>query len=257
MGAFYHSLHVRSSDQVGVQRVLEEIIRERAQRLWMSPAVNGWVSIFPDDLAVVLTLGPLLSRHCRADALATVVHDSDVFLYTVFRDGEKIEEYESAPDYFEPKNPPTPRVTPRHVLTFLPTAKDASALVTLLTGEPSDFADDQFAGFLRLLGIEYGQSTYDDLAGKDADDVPRRREFVHVPDLAAEKVAKKATQEKLRDAQRALIRTGVLVFDSELVRKPRAYRFPFDILRSAEGRAGFVALNFNEQPGLFPLGSAD
>lgn len=251
MGSFLHSLHVRSSDQAGVQRVLEAMDGTESLRAWVSPAVNGWVSVLPEEMAAVLTAGSTLSKGCKAHVLATLVHDSDVFIYVLFRDGKKVEEYESEPDYFatKSKKTPTPRVTPQRVLELLPQPKDAAAIISLLTGEMPDFADDLLNDFLDRFGIKYGSVTYDDLITEDGGQISRRREFRHVPDLGAEKAAKKSAKEKLSAAKRALQAAGQLVFDSDLGRNSRAWRRPFEILGPAAG-GGFLVLHFGEWEGL-------
>lgn len=251
MGTSLHSLHVRSDDRAAVQRVLEAACAAPAAKAWLAPAVDGWVSVFPEDLGFASELGALLSRDCQADTLLTLVHDSDILAYSLFRAGRAIETFESRPDYFGEKTPPTPRTVPRHLLELLPDAKKAAALVALLAEEPPTFAEEQFAGFARLLGLAYGLSTYDDLVAKAATaKVPRRAEFVHLPDLAAEKAAHKTAKAKLRETKRSLQKQGRLIFDSELVRNTRAYGLGFEVLGPAPDGAGFLAANFGDWRGL-------
>lgn len=100
MGGFYNSIHVRTEEYDVVKAILEDMARKHGYKFYLAPAINGWVSFFPDthgDPDIALRF----AEEVEFDVLQLMVHDDDVFYYVYCRGGELIDEYDSCPDYFD------------------------------------------------------------------------------------------------------------------------------------------------------------
>ncbi len=102
MGAFLTNYQIRSDDSAAVRTALEPLAPGRA---YVSPAKNGWVTVYEEtsddqDDAVLRKLAMGLSRSLKTAVFAFLVHDSDVLMYFLYRNGQIEDEYNSAPDYF-------------------------------------------------------------------------------------------------------------------------------------------------------------
>lgn len=98
MGAFYDSVQIHSDDREAVRTLLEELAPKKKRRFLLGPALNGWIGVYPNvDAAAARDL----ARRLRVELLALNVHDDDIFSYEYYRDGKRVDRYNSAPDYFE------------------------------------------------------------------------------------------------------------------------------------------------------------
>ncbi len=103
MGSFFTNIHVRTNSRDAVVSQLPALIKEPAK---VSESINGWVSVFPketekqkDEPPQAIAKG--LSASLYTEALAFLMHDSDVFMRWKFEWGHKTEEYNSNPKYFD------------------------------------------------------------------------------------------------------------------------------------------------------------
>lgn len=119
MGAFFTNVQVRGGDRAAIARALradasasgmDEHEGEGADRtiLILPPDEGGWVAVFDErtesqDLASLEALGALLSRVTSSPAVSVLVHDSDVLDLRLYRDGARVDRYDSFPGYFEGK----------------------------------------------------------------------------------------------------------------------------------------------------------
>ena len=102
MGSFYTNVTLRTTDRDAVRQHLSAAGR----RAYISPPAAGAVVVFdraceeqdPKELAVLTSL---LSQRCVCPALAVMIHDDDIFWYGLYEAGALVDEYTSAPDYFE------------------------------------------------------------------------------------------------------------------------------------------------------------
>jgi hypothetical protein len=99
MGAFYGNITLTSPNQTAVAEAL------RGRRAIVAPSVAGRVVVFDsvcDDqnTDAMHALASRLSAELRCTALTVLVHDDDVFNYSLFSDGKKIDSYNSTPGYF-------------------------------------------------------------------------------------------------------------------------------------------------------------
>src|SRR2546421_12850100 len=199
MGTHYHSVQVRHADQRAVIAVVETLLtKNKPGRVLIGPVLNGWVAIYPNDAIGSEDFSLALSKRLSATVLALVLHDSSLIIYNHFHAGKLVDEYSSDPDYFERVSPADhERLKGRPGLfgALVESHAKVQALSSLLAREQERkpvFEDDRFQEFASLLGIQNGLASYDYLTHGDAYGITRRKEFVHVPDLAAEKAAAKA-----------------------------------------------------------------
>jgi hypothetical protein len=102
MGSFFTNFHVRSEAPDNVRAALLPLVKARA---YVSPPANGWVTIYDEasddqDESIICKVAEGLSKKLRTTVVAFLVHDSDVAMYWLYRDGELADEFNSAPDYF-------------------------------------------------------------------------------------------------------------------------------------------------------------
>ena len=106
MGSHYRSLHVRGTDQGTVLAAVEKLLSNQTRgRVLVGPGLNGWVGVYPNDDAGSEQFPLALSESLNSTVLDFLLHDSDVFLYNAFHAGKLVDEYSSAPDYFETISP--------------------------------------------------------------------------------------------------------------------------------------------------------
>ncbi len=101
MGAFFTNLQVRKSSAKAVSAALAKLIEGGA---YVSPQSGDWVTVYAEDSEQqndkIETLASGLSRMLKTDVLGFLVHDSDIAMYWLYRNGELVDEFNSAPDYF-------------------------------------------------------------------------------------------------------------------------------------------------------------
>jgi hypothetical protein len=128
MGGFYNSVHVRTEEYDMVKTILEDMARKQGHKFYLAPAINGWVSFFPEmhgDPDIALRF----AERVEFDVLQLMVHDDDIFYYAYFRGGELIDEYDSCPDYFgEPITPEDRKRLAGHPEAFGDLVSDAAKI---------------------------------------------------------------------------------------------------------------------------------
>ncbi len=98
MGATFSSIQVRAGSQEAVIEGLNGLLKEPT---YVSPAVGGWVGVYPEGAEATDTLAAALSRRLLTAVLDWSVYDSDVFCYSLYESGKLRDEFNSAPGYFE------------------------------------------------------------------------------------------------------------------------------------------------------------
>ena len=102
MGSFYTNVTLRTTDRDGVRKHLSAAGRHA----YISPPAAGAVVVFdraceeqdPKELDVLTSL---LSHQCACPALVVRIHDDDILWYGLYEAGALVDEYSSAPDYFD------------------------------------------------------------------------------------------------------------------------------------------------------------
>ena len=100
MGTTYSNCQVRTDSPEAVIAALTSLLKEPA---YVSPAVNGWVGVYPEGTRTDLDkLAKQLSKQLSCGVFTWNVHNNDIFYYTLFEDGKLRDEFNSSPDYFDP-----------------------------------------------------------------------------------------------------------------------------------------------------------
>ena len=99
MGGFYGNITLKGASQTNVAEAL------RGRRAIVGPSVGGCVVAFDSicddqDTDAMHALTLRLSAELRCLALTVLVHDDDVFMCFLYRDGKLINTYNSFPGYF-------------------------------------------------------------------------------------------------------------------------------------------------------------
>lgn len=107
MGSFITNIHVRIADPAAVIKGLRQA---KALPAVISPASQGWVSVFPQatesqEQKVLVDLTTAVAKQTKAPVISFLVHDSDILRY-VLRDGDVLDEYDSDPAYFDDEDRP-------------------------------------------------------------------------------------------------------------------------------------------------------
>lgn len=148
-----------------IQAVCGALPKLTPSRAYVSPATNGWVTIYTEatedqDLGKLCALGGSLSKTLNADVLAFLVHDSSVALYWLYRCGDLDDEFNSAPDYFgESVNDETRDRVRGNADVLLPlclagTTREELDEVLHPPAGPPTFAEEIIYNLARLLGID-------------------------------------------------------------------------------------------------------
>lgn len=122
MGCFYTNITLRTSD---MQRVAEAL-RRASRTALIAPPEHGFTVVFDEasetqDVDALKSLALYLSRACTCPTLAVLNHDDDVLVYLLYDGSQLVDEYTSAPGYFDDADADSP-----------PSGGDARRLVTLL-----------------------------------------------------------------------------------------------------------------------------
>jgi hypothetical protein len=100
MGGFYGNITLRGPSQEKVVQALH------GRSAIVAPNVGDYTVVFDSvcdeqDIDEIQALTSRLSREMCCSALAVIVHDDDVLLYFLYRDGELADWYNSSPSYFD------------------------------------------------------------------------------------------------------------------------------------------------------------
>ena len=101
MGSFYVNHIVKSESGAGVLKALA------GRSAFIAKAGDGCVMVFDEEsdsqnAEVMFNLGAELSGQLECPVLAVLNHDDDILAYGLFENGELTDQYNSAPDYFDP-----------------------------------------------------------------------------------------------------------------------------------------------------------
>jgi WD40 repeat protein len=214
MGGHYGSIHIRTDDSEAVWSAVAEIARERKLKFFIAPVITGWIAVFPENNGQDSTISEqLASRLPEKELIQCLVHDDDIFAYWFFENGSLKDRYNSCPTYFSDKNPEPRGGNAQSLAHLLVKGGTVPKLQGLLDRERFDFEMERFDKFAALLGLPNAVTAYEYLQGGERDGIKHWGKFVHVPDLTAEKDAKRAAAAKVRSEMKRLLREGILLVD--------------------------------------------
>jgi hypothetical protein len=102
MGASFTNYQIRGKSVPEVSEALSSLVESGA---YVSPEKNGWVTVYDrssddQDEDRHKRVAAELSSTLNTAVFAFLVHDSDIAVYWLFRNGNLTDEFNSAPDYF-------------------------------------------------------------------------------------------------------------------------------------------------------------
>jgi len=214
MGAHFGSIHVLTKDRDEVKRAVESIESKRTRKFLVAPPIDGWVTVFPEnngqDGSVAEELAEKLPNRA---VLYTMVHDDDVFAYWYFENGVLKDRYNSCPKYFDDNN-----TEPRggNAQAFAKFFKDAARILklqSLLDAKSMTFEGNRLEQFARLLNLPNAASAYEYLQDGERDGIQKWKEFIHIPDLTAEREAKRSAKARAKSEFTRLKKDGLLILE--------------------------------------------
>lgn len=212
MGGSYGSIHVRTADTAPVRVALESISRDAGTKFLLSPAIDGWVSVFPEGNGQDMEISARLAKLVVAPVIHLVVHDDDVLAYQFYEGGELVDAYNSCPDYFGGEPADRGGVVER-LNSILPDAAKRKALAKLLSAERFTFEVERLQKLTDLLGLPNAVTAYEYLQDGEREGIRQWKQFIHIPDPKAEQVAKRAAKAKAKAEFGRLAEDGLLIFE--------------------------------------------
>jgi hypothetical protein len=218
MGGFYGSVQIRGEDRESVRSALEPLAKKK-RRFLLGPPLDGWIGVYPDGAGQDFGVARDLARRLKGELIAMLVHDDDVFAYEYYRDGRRIDQYNSIPDYFggEVSEKERQRLSGRPE-TFAHLARDPAQFAAVRerlaaqASQPDVFVSGLLQEFADALGIRNALTSYEYLQEhEDTDDVEGWDQFLHIPDLSREKAQKRAADAAIEEEKHRLIEQGLLL----------------------------------------------
>jgi hypothetical protein len=220
MGAHYRSLQIKTENRDAVILLAEHLAKSHKGRLLIGPQLNCWTGLYCDDSVPAEAFASNISEQLKTVALDLMVHDSDIFLYSFYRDGRLIDQYSSRPDYFEEVPlAEHQRLTGKAEVfsDLLGSGEKFSELQSLLASNGKEefvFEENRLEKFADLFGIENTLTSYEYLMAGEWEGINGRKHFVHIPDLSAEESEAKAAVAALRAEIKRLRKEGILCLES-------------------------------------------
>jgi hypothetical protein len=245
MGGFYGSVQIRSEDRDSVRAAVERIATGR-RRFLIGPPLGGWIGVYPSGSGQDFGVAKDLAARLPGELIAMLVHDNDIFAYEYYRDGDRIDQYDSIPDYFHEVSDEERRSLRGRPEAIEHLARDPVAFAAVRQRLAAQavkrevFASDLLLAFAEALGIRNALTSYEYLQeNEETDHVERWDLFIHVPDLTAEKAREREVEAAVEAKKRRLIAERRL-----LAERGGALRWPGPhpwVAPSPDGR-GFLAV---------------
>ena len=214
MGGHYGAIHVRTVDANVIRIALEELSRASKAKFLLGPLIDGWVAVFPNENGQDFGVSEALAKKIHAPLLHTLVHDDDVFAYRFHEGGKLVDSYNSCPDYFG--GDPEPRGGNVDLLqTVLPDAGRRDELRCLLEADRFDFEVKRLEKFSELLNLPNAVGAYEYLQDGEREGIKQWKQFIHIPDLTAERAGKRAAKVEAKAEMKQMIKDGLLVLEIE------------------------------------------
>lgn len=212
MGGFYGSIHVRTEDAEAVRNALQTVSAEAGTKFLLAPAINGWISVFPQDNGQDMGVSAILAEKIDSPLIHCAVHDDDILIYQFYESGKLVDSYNSCPDYFGGET--AERGGNVELLkSILPEASKRKALKTLLDAEDYTFEMERLEKFAEVLGLPNAVTSYEYLQDRERDGIQQWKQFVHIPDRKAEQAAKRAAKAKAKAEMKQMAKDGLLVLE--------------------------------------------
>ncbi len=160
-----------------------------------------------------------LARGLKGELIAMLVHDDDVFAYNYYRDGRRLDQYNSIPDYFgEPISEQERLELSGRPETFAHLASDPGKFAAVRerlaaqADQPDVFVSGLMEEFADALGIRNALTSYEYLQEhEETDDVEGWDQFIHVPDLTDDKARNRLAEAAIEEKTHHLMEQGWLL----------------------------------------------
>lgn len=195
VGSFYTNIAIKGANR---DQVVEAVMRMR-RSAYVSPEGKGIVVVYDakcerQDTKDLCDLSVRLSKSLRCTAWGVLNHDDDVLWYVLCSNGEYIDEYNSAPDYFDEDSDgeiAAPSGGNAKVLAqAFKMQKSVRTLEKILRRSDADdnaytFATERHQAVAKALGLprDLVSIGYDYISAGELPSGMRRSDFVHVGKL--------------------------------------------------------------------------
>jgi hypothetical protein len=256
MGSFFGSVHLRTTDRKAIHRTLEELATKRKARFLVGPLFDGWLAVFPDNHGQDDAVVKAIAKRFSGEMLHVLVHDDDIFAYSFFRDGKRVDHYNSRPDYFAKVSARTRqqcRGKPEllaHLLADPSALPELQELLSQGQDAPPVFATDTLERFVQLFRLRNAVSSYEYLMQGERDEIESWDQFIHVPDRSAAIAQAQQAEAALALATQQLQAAGLL-----LVEQAGGDLLTMALWCPDREATGFLVvwINVGNRPGPFPI----
>ncbi len=105
MGMFYTNLVLYKAQQIPVANFL----CDQKRITYISPTIRNFTVVYDretedQNTRVLRNLAESISKKLKCSVLASLVHDSDLYLYWLYGNGKLLDSYNSLPGYFDAKS---------------------------------------------------------------------------------------------------------------------------------------------------------
>ncbi|MFN6165560.1 MAG: ankyrin repeat domain-containing protein [Pseudanabaena sp.] len=158
VGTFFVNYQVRETKTAKIIKTLQNLIESRA---YVSSFKQGWVSVYDEfsdqqNEQELHRLAKDLSGHLATDVLAFLVHDSDILIYLIYKQGKLVDEYNSRSDYWEKVSSTTRNRLKGKSKALLPYCKlgTSSQEIVDILNKKYTFEEDKLIELAALLNID-------------------------------------------------------------------------------------------------------
>lgn len=171
MGNFYTSITLRTINQQGIIEFLNSLERSA----YILPPIKGYTIVYEvkcqeQDTNIISSLTAQLSRQFECVAFVVLNHDDDLLWYHLYSDGNLLDAYNSAPNYFDanPSSEPSGGNANKLCEVFQK-PHSLKKVERILRGTDYTFACERHKDLTKALGLpwEYAQISYTDLRDED------------------------------------------------------------------------------------------
>ncbi|HEY2461977.1 MAG TPA: ankyrin repeat domain-containing protein [Candidatus Acidoferrum sp.] len=156
MGSSFTNYQVRTNDAAKCAKVVAGCIASRAV---LTDPQNGWITVYDEksesqDIEVIRSLTKNLSSKLKTAVFAIVVHDSDIFVYLVYKNGQLLDRFDSKPDHFGPVGDAQKKEWVGNLDKLLSFAKKGTSVRDLqrVLKKEHVFEEERAAEFAKVLG---------------------------------------------------------------------------------------------------------
>ncbi|MEH2197521.1 WD40 repeat domain-containing protein [Nostoc sp.] len=100
MGAYYGSIHIRSTDTEEIVEIVKKLAAQEKLKFLISPCINGWISVYSSEKGQNPTVIKAIAQQFSGHLINLILYHDDFFYYEYYRGHQLINVYSSEPEYF-------------------------------------------------------------------------------------------------------------------------------------------------------------